>query len=180
MSLIEDLELGANATACRNSPFDVMRAVDYGWRYDRVACAGVAAVRAAMALLTYATTRFLALGGRLCDLKAPPAWSKSLVNAPDTPMNLNSPTGLTDLDAGLDALTRELPDCRSVVMVVSWFGSDLRAGACQIEPKVEFPDRGRARLPVVRGRARGGGHAASAVAEWPAGLWWHTCRPLGD
>ena len=75
--------------------------------------------------------------------------------APDeVPMNLNSATGLTDLEASLDALGRELPNCRSGLLIVSWFGSDLRAGACMIEPKVEYADRTAPAQPwFVAGRA---------------------------
>ena len=62
-------------------------------------------------------------------------------NLADDPMNLNSPTGLSDLDAALDALVRELPRCKSSLLIVSWFGSDLRAGQCTVAPKVEYSDR---------------------------------------
>ena len=56
-------------------------------------------------------------------------------------MNLNSPTGLTDIAASLDALARELPNTGSILLIVSWFGSDLRVGECEITPKVEYSDR---------------------------------------
>ncbi|QDC09783.1 host specificity protein [Oceanicola sp. D3] len=51
--------------------------------------------------------------------------------------NVNSPTGRTDFSVSLDTLNEELPACGSVSLVVSWFGDDLRCGACQIKPKVE-------------------------------------------
>ncbi|MDV7145083.1 glycoside hydrolase/phage tail family protein [Tropicimonas sp. TH_r6] len=53
------------------------------------------------------------------------------------PANLNSNSGKTDLRTSLDQLATELPLCNSVSLVVSWFGSDLRCGECQIVPKVE-------------------------------------------
>ncbi|WP_296641073.1 baseplate multidomain protein megatron [Roseinatronobacter sp.] len=148
--VIEDLELGAYGNRVPQLSFEVMRAV--------AAPDGMTGLVQGVALMpgtgdfTYATTPvFSRSGGEVIE---GPRVVEDVVNAPDTPMNLNSPTGLTDLDAGLDALTRELPDCRSVVMVVSWFGSDLRAGACQIEPKVEFPDRVAPDYPwSVAGRA---------------------------
>ncbi|MGY6549257.1 MAG: baseplate multidomain protein megatron [Roseinatronobacter sp.] len=64
-----------------------------------------------------------------------------LRRAPETAMNLNTPTGQTDIAASLDALVRELPNCASSLLIVSWFGSDLRAGECRIEPKIEFSNR---------------------------------------
>ncbi|WP_106744068.1 baseplate multidomain protein megatron [Yoonia maritima] len=52
-------------------------------------------------------------------------------------VNTNSPLGQSDFSASMDALQGEVPACQSVVMVVSWFGDDLRCGECQIMPKVE-------------------------------------------
>lgn len=51
--------------------------------------------------------------------------------------NVNSPSGQTDLQTSLAALSEELPGCRSVSLVVCWFGDDLRAGQCTVRPKVE-------------------------------------------
>ncbi|MFO1175474.1 MAG: glycoside hydrolase TIM-barrel-like domain-containing protein [Paracoccaceae bacterium] len=51
--------------------------------------------------------------------------------------NVHSPSGATDFSASLRALEEELPSCGSVSLVVSWFGDDLRCGACAIKPKVE-------------------------------------------
>lgn len=135
--VIEDLELGAYGNRVPQLSFEVMRAVD--------APEGMAGHVQGVALMpgtgdfTYAETPVFSCSAD--EVIAGPRVVEDVVNAPDTPMNLNSPTGLTDLNAGLEALGRELPQCQSVVMVVSWFGSDLRAGACRIEPKVEFPDR---------------------------------------
>ena len=57
-----------------------------------------------------------------------------------TSVNLNSPSGQSDFLTSLDALDEELPNCRSVSLVVSWFGDDLRCGTCTIRPKVEQRD----------------------------------------
>lgn len=51
--------------------------------------------------------------------------------------NVNSPSGKTDFSTSMEALREELPKCKSVSMVVSWFGDDLRASNCQLKPKVE-------------------------------------------
>ncbi|MEP3345260.1 MAG: glycoside hydrolase/phage tail family protein [Litoreibacter sp.] len=51
--------------------------------------------------------------------------------------NVNSAEGSVDLLSSLDALNGELPNCASTSLVVSWFGNDLRAGNCEVAPKVE-------------------------------------------
>jgi hypothetical protein len=43
----------------------------------------------------------------------------------------------SDWLASLDALQALCPRLESVGLVVSWFGDDLRAGACRIEPRVD-------------------------------------------
>lgn len=60
--------------------------------------------------------------------------------AESSAVNINSPSGKTDFLTSLDALDEELPDCGSVVFVVSWFGDDLRVGECNVMPKVEQKD----------------------------------------
>ncbi len=51
--------------------------------------------------------------------------------------NVHSPGGSTDFIVSLEALREELPACQSATLVVSWFGDDLRCGACTLKPKVE-------------------------------------------
>ncbi|MEM9780854.1 MAG: glycoside hydrolase/phage tail family protein [Pseudomonadota bacterium] len=46
-----------------------------------------------------------------------------------------------DLEVALDQLEADLPRCRRVSLVVSWFGDDLRCGRCSIMPKIERPGR---------------------------------------
>ena len=52
-------------------------------------------------------------------------------------INVNSPMGGTDFYVASEALREELPNCHSSLLVVSWFGSDLRCGECLVVPKVE-------------------------------------------
>ncbi|MFW2543534.1 baseplate multidomain protein megatron [Primorskyibacter sp. 2E107] len=52
-------------------------------------------------------------------------------------INVNSPSEEPDFNTSLMQLTEEMPGCKSVSLVVSWFGDDLRCGACSIKPKVE-------------------------------------------
>ena len=51
--------------------------------------------------------------------------------------NVNSSTGKTDFASSLEQMTEELPNANGVSLVVSWFGNDLRCGACLVRPKVE-------------------------------------------
>jgi hypothetical protein len=51
--------------------------------------------------------------------------------------NQNTASGQTDFATSLEDLTQELPSAQSVALVVSWFGDDLRCGACTVRPKVE-------------------------------------------
>ena len=54
-----------------------------------------------------------------------------------TGQNKNNNLGVSDLEASIDQLETLLPNCRSVMLVVCWFGDDLRCGSCSIKPKVE-------------------------------------------
>ncbi len=69
-------------------------------------------------------------------------------------INVNSPTGGTDFAASLEALQTELPNVQSGLMVVSWFGDDLRCGDCRIRPKVETSRRNANQSWKVSGLSR--------------------------
>lgn len=62
------------------------------------------------------------------------------------PENLNLSRTRTNLEAAMDDLGRQLPSVQSVNLVISWFGTDLRAGSCEFRPKVEAKT-GRELLP---------------------------------
>ncbi len=51
--------------------------------------------------------------------------------------NVNTIAGISDFSLSLQQLTEELPGAGMVSLVVSWFGDDLRCGACAVRPKVE-------------------------------------------
>ena len=57
------------------------------------------------------------------------------------PINLNNPSGLADAVRAVEQLEDQLPNCRSVSIISSWFGTDLRAGHCEIRPGVETRER---------------------------------------
>jgi hypothetical protein len=55
------------------------------------------------------------------------------------PENRNQLTHWSDLEASLDQLAALCPNLEAVALVVSWFGDDLRAGACSVAPRVDLP-----------------------------------------
>jgi hypothetical protein len=79
--------------------------------------------------------------------------------------NVNNSRGLTDLVAALDDLERDLPECRSVQLVLSWFGNDLRCAHCEIRPGVEVRDKlTRPAVWSVAGQDRASAHLVSQDA----------------
>lgn len=84
------------------------------------------------------------------------------------PANVNSPSGVTDMDTALDALQGELPEAGSALLIVSWFGDDLRAGQCRVEPKVENAEPDGDELAwSVAGRARAATPEIAQLGERP-------------
>ncbi len=51
--------------------------------------------------------------------------------------NLTAHQTVSDWTISLDKLQEAYPQCRQVALVVAWFGDDLRAGHCRLQPKVE-------------------------------------------
>ncbi|WP_203294247.1 baseplate multidomain protein megatron [Maricaulis parjimensis] len=83
--------------------------------------------------------------------------------------NVHNGRGLPDLVAALDDLERDLPECRSVQLVVAWFGDDLRCGDCSIRPCVETADKvTRPAVWSVAGLDRGTARLVSQVEGRPA------------
>ena len=80
--------------------------------------------------------------------------------------NVHSVLGETDFASSLKQLNEELPNCQSVSLVVSWFGSDLRCSQCQIRPKVEQQESDGVEMPwIVSGTNR----AAAALVPAASG-----------
>jgi hypothetical protein len=57
------------------------------------------------------------------------------------PINMNNLSGKADILLALDQLEDQLPNCRHVSIITSWFGTDLRCGECEIRPGVESRSR---------------------------------------
>jgi len=82
--------------------------------------------------------------------------------------NVNSASGKTDFATSIEELRGELTNCKSISMVVSWFGDDLRADRCQLTPKVEQVAFDGVGMPwQVSGLARAGALTVSQVDKRP-------------
>ena len=78
------------------------------------------------------------------------------------PENTHSRQGGTDWAVALDQLQDELPNATNVSLIVSWFGTDLRASACELKPGVESDNK--VTSPVswrVAGVTRGAAYVVS-------------------
>ncbi|WP_445501820.1 baseplate multidomain protein megatron [Microvirga sp. G4-2] len=85
------------------------------------------------------------------------------------PENRHQMRRSTDVMASLDALEALCPNVKRVSLVVSWFGSDLRAGACLIEPRVDIKTKTTDGATwSVAGVTRDEAKAVSLVNESPA------------
>jgi len=79
--------------------------------------------------------------------------------------NVHTTNAVPDIVAALDQLQAAAPNLESISLVVSWFGTDLRAGNCQIVPGVE--NTTKVTTPKswgVNGVTRAGAHVISLDA----------------
>ncbi|EUB95242.1 GTA TIM-barrel-like domain containing protein [Rhizobium sp. CF080] len=77
-------------------------------------------------------------------------------------LNRHTLTAGTDWQASLDELQALCPNLERVALVISWFGTDLRAGHCRIVPGVEVPARWEESAEwSVAGMSRGDAHLVS-------------------
>src|SRR5690606_37610180 len=90
------------------------------------------------------------------------------VSGVTVPENVNADSTATDFRVSLDRLQAACPGIESVALVVSWFGSDLRAGECEIRPKVETPNKSTNVAWSVDGVTRGAAQVISQVDGRPA------------
>ncbi len=82
--------------------------------------------------------------------------------------NVHNDLGAPDLVASIDHLAAELPNAKSVSLIVSWFGDDLRCDRCTLRPAVEQAATDGDPMPWrVAGRDRGSAHTVSRVEGRP-------------
>ena len=65
------------------------------------------------------------------------AVSKSIGRGVSDAENVHTKQGGADWNVAIDQLQATLPNAKSVSLVVSWFGTDLRAAQCRIKPGVD-------------------------------------------
>ncbi len=83
-----------------------------------------------------------------------------------TAENLNALPDTADMVVALDRLQAMAPAVTSVSLVVAWFGTDLRAGNCQIKPGVEVAAKATSpRVWSVNGVGRTAAHLVSRDSE---------------
>lgn len=63
--------------------------------------------------------------------------AERLFPARESTQNAHNGSGVTDLVLSLDQMEADLPAVSRVALTVGWFGTDLRAGQCEIRPGVD-------------------------------------------
>jgi len=83
--------------------------------------------------------------------------------------NVHAEQGSSNLLVSLDQLAADFPNCESVLLVVAWFGTDLRCGVCQIRPGVESAAKETTPVAWFAGAvSRAGAHVVSQFEGAPA------------
>jgi hypothetical protein len=59
----------------------------------------------------------------------------------ETAENVHAESERANLLVSLDQLKADFPNCETALLVVSWFGDDLRCGVCTIKPGVEIASK---------------------------------------
>ena len=136
--VIEDLDLGPYGNRLPNLAFEVIRGAEAeGVSTLQQAIQGVAWLPGA-GEYALATEKVL-LSGNVTPIFAEEF--SVLAAASDAQANAHTPSGEADFVTALKALENELPNAKSSLLIASWFGNDLRCGACTLRPKVEGHDR---------------------------------------
>lgn len=79
--------------------------------------------------------------------------------------NVHTRQGGTDWAVSIDQLQATLPNANAVSLVVGWFGTDLRAGHCELRPGVDSADKITEPLTwSVAGLDRDEAHLVSTIA----------------
>lgn len=97
------------------------------------------------------------------------AHMRDLGGGATAPENQFAGRATADWNVALDDLAASLPNVDTVLLVVGWFGSDLRAGSCVVQPKVEVVAKPTTpNLWQVHGIARSSAAVVSMIEGRPA------------
>jgi hypothetical protein len=152
--VFEDLPLAGFGDRIPQLTFEVMRPAP-----DRPGMPGLASLARAVTLIpgsgefAYATT---------------PVMRRERAGV-ETPENRHAGAGRANLAVALDQLEVALPQLEATTIVSAWFGTDLRAGACTIEPGVETAAKAtRGAVWSVGGRTRDSARVVTSSGGGPA------------
>lgn len=84
------------------------------------------------------------------------------------PENAARFAGVSDWSVSMDTLRAVLPETKTASLVVAWFGTDLRAGQCLVEPRVELRDKETEPAWTAGGLSRAAAHVVSSVGGVPS------------
>jgi hypothetical protein len=100
---------------------------------------------------------------------APEPVTRAVGRITNTHENVHSKLGGADWSVSLDQLQTTLPNAKSVSLVVSWFGDDLRASHCKLEPRIERTDRSTTPIEwSVAGLTRTSARTVSLIDGYPS------------
>lgn len=160
-SLIVAREGAANAPAYRGTAyvvFEHLALADFGNRLPQLSFEVYRSVEA----FTDEIRAVVLIPGSGEFIYSPQAVTQQVGIAGSQAENVHTLQGGTDWSVSIDQLEATLPNARNVSLVVSWFGTDLRAGVCELKPGVENADK--ITSPVswkVAGASRAGAYAVS-------------------
>ena len=172
--LIEAIEGLANAPAFRGLAYLVFEDFDVTSFGDRIPNISAEVMAATPVTANHPRLQDLARGVCLIPGAGEFAYATTPIQTswkPGTAQSENQhvQSARTDLCVSLDNLARDLPHVDHVSLVVAWFGTDLRAAHCRIEPRVDQRFKPtRPRLWQVAGLSRGNANLVSSVDGKPA------------
>ncbi|MEM6617475.1 MAG: glycoside hydrolase/phage tail family protein [Pseudomonadota bacterium] len=82
--------------------------------------------------------------------------------------NRTSRRGESDFSVALNELTEVCPNVEAAALIVTWFGTDLRAGHCKIEPRVDQSSKTLSEEWSVAGLSRSNANVVSQYNGGPA------------
>lgn len=160
-SLIVAREGAANAPAYRGTAYVVFERLALAAFGNRLPQLSFEVYRSVETFATEVRAVVMIPGsGEFCYAPTPVTQLVGLAGS--SPENVHTRQGGTDWTVSIDQLETTLPNARNVSLVVSWFGTDLRAGVCELKPGVENADK--ITNPVawkVAGMSRGSAYVVS-------------------